>query len=75
MHIITLQATNVPRDLVYPKTSIEESLQEAVLKAAGTTKGAKYLVACFGINRFQLFFQGNVFYFKLERIGVTIAES
>jgi hypothetical protein len=31
---------NVPRDLVYPKMSIEESLQNAVLKAAGTTKGA-----------------------------------
>lgn len=35
---------NVPRDLVYPKMSIEESLQNAVLKAAGTTKGRRILL-------------------------------
>jgi hypothetical protein len=30
---------NVPRDLTYPKENLEEALQNAVLKAAGSTKG------------------------------------
>ena len=43
---------NIPRDLIYPKDSIEDSLQNAVLKAAGSTKGE---IRFFGANASRAF--------------------
>lgn len=43
---------NIPRDLIYPKDSIEDSLQDAVLKAAGSTKGE---IRFFGANASRAF--------------------
>jgi thiol:disulfide interchange protein len=63
---------NVPRDLIYPKENMEESIQEAVLKAAGTTKGVCHDNQSGGACKQMLWFSFLLSLFSGKRILLQI---